>query len=239
MGLMDAENVRVQFWETSDNGNTLLGEQVMTAPSGDRIYVSIPCILPDGLYTFLVTVDPDDLIHESCELNNRLSVQYLLDRTPPEAEVFFDPLVEDIVVRGVDNLDSLVDVSITEETTKNKSIRIYTLTDDVGNKTEVKLQVSHHGQEITSEVVDMTYNGQSVAVPENSLKIEYIIQGNEVKMFNQFLRFGDTDVHSIYYKEEGQTKIMINGTQQVEDGVILLVLRTWEGSFQYQLEEMK
>jgi hypothetical protein len=83
------------------------------------------------------------------------------------------------------------------------------------------------------------YNGQSVAVPENSLKIEYIIQGNEVKILNQFLRFGDYDVHSIYYKEEGQTRIITDGTQQVEDGVILLVLKTWEGSFQYQFEEMK
>ncbi|MGC1122314.1 MAG: CARDB domain-containing protein [Candidatus Methanofastidiosia archaeon] len=239
MGLMDAENVKVQFWETSVHGDNLLGEQIMTVPSGDEIYTSILCALPDGLYTFLVTVDPDDLIYESCELNNRLSSQYLLDRTPPEAEVFFDPSSEDIMVKGVDNLDSLVDISMTEETTKNKSIRIYTLTDDAGNKTEVRLQVSRHGQEITSEVVDLKYNGQSVTVPENSLKIEYIIQGNEAKMLNQFLRFGDTDVHLIYQKEKDQTKIVVNGKQQVEDGVLLLVLKTWEGSFQYRVEEMR
>jgi hypothetical protein len=239
MGFVDTENVEVQFWETSVHGDNLLGEQAVTVLSGEEISSSILCVLPDGLHTFLVTVDSGNLIDESCELNNRLLSQYLLDRTPPEAEIFFDPSSEDIIVKGVDNLDSFVDISMVEETAKNKSIRIYTLTDDAGNKTEVRLQVGHHGQEVISEVVDLLYNGQSAIVPENSLKIEFIVQCWELKMLNQFLRFGDTKVHLVYHKEVDQTRIMINGKQRVEDGIIVLVLRTLEGNFQYQLEEMK
>jgi hypothetical protein len=57
------------------------------------------------------------------------------------AKVLFDPNIEDLAVRGVDNLDSSVDISVTEKVIKKRTIRVYTLTDDNGNTTELQLEI--------------------------------------------------------------------------------------------------
>jgi len=190
------------------------------------------------LYTFYVVIDPDNSISESCESNNERSIKYLLDRTPPEAELFFDPESGDITVRGVDNLDSSVDSCVTETIIKNKSIHIYTFTDDAGNTTELQLKINHKKHEIKAEIIDIKYNGHSVALPQNSFKIEYVIKNGEVKMLNQYLIIGDTKVHLIYNQNRDQTKV-INGTQQTEKGLVLVVIRTNKGNLQHSIKNVR
>jgi subtilase family serine protease len=155
MGLQDAGNVKVQFFNGPPSSDSLLGEQIIQLLSGESVASSIDCVLPDGLYTFHIVLDPDDLISESCEYNNELSVKYLLDRTPPEAEIFFDPTIEDLAVRGVDNLDLSVDIPVTEKVIKNRTVRTYVLTDDAENTTKLQLEVKHHKHEIKAEIIDM------------------------------------------------------------------------------------
>jgi hypothetical protein len=235
MGLIDAQNVEVQFFNGSPSIDNLLGEQTIHLPSGATVASSIRCILPDGLYAFHVVIDPDNLISESCECNNELLIEYLLDRTPPEAEIFFDPTIKDLVVRGVDNLDSLVDVSVTENVIKNCTIRTYILTDDAGNTTELQLEVKHHKHEIKAEINGMKYNGKPVNIPQNSLKIEYIIENGNAKMLNQFLTIEDTKIHSIYNRNRDQTKVTVNGTEETWEGLLLIVIKTNNGILQYQI----
>jgi hypothetical protein len=238
-GLADAENVRVQLFNGSPSLNNLLGEEIVQVSSGESIAVSILCTLPDGLYTFYVVVDPDDLISESCECNNELSMEYLLDRTPPEAEIYFDPDTEDLVVRGVDNLDSFVDISVTEKVIRNRAIRTYTLTDDAGNITELQLEVKHHKHEIKAELIEMKYNRELAVIPQNSFKIEYIVENGKVKMLNQYLTMGDITVHLIYNRTNGQTKAIINGIEEIHEGLSLLILRTDRGWFDYEVREIR
>jgi hypothetical protein len=97
----------------------VLGEKIIDVPFGEFVAPSIRCTLPDELYTFYVVIDPDNSISESCEFNNKFSIEYLLDCTSPEAELFFDPGIGDLAVRGVDNLDSSVDGCVTETIIKN------------------------------------------------------------------------------------------------------------------------
>jgi hypothetical protein len=239
LGLTDAEDVKVQFFNGPPSVNDLLGEQIITVPSGEIITASINCTLPEGTYTFYVIVDPENLISESCESNNGLQAQYLLDRTPPEAEIFFDPGIGKVALRGVDNLDSSVDVSVTENVIRNNMMRIYVLTDDAGNRTELQLEVNHSKHQIKAKLIGIKYNDKSVALTVNSLKIEYIIEDGNIKMLNQSLIIGDTKVHLIYNRNKDQTRIMVNGTQQVEGGLILMILRTNKGNLHYLLEEMR
>jgi hypothetical protein len=163
----------------------------------------------------------------------------LLDRTPPEAEIFFDPGIGKVALRGVDNLDSSVDVSVTENVIRNNMMRIYVLTDDAGNRTELQLEVNHSKHQIKAKLIGIKYNDKSVALTVNSLKIEYIIEDGNIKMLNQSLIIGDTKVHLIYNRNKDQTRIMVNGTQQVEGGLILMILRTNKGNLHYLLEEMR
>jgi hypothetical protein len=238
MGLQDAENVKVQFFNGPPFSDNLLGEQIIHVPSGESVISSINCTLSDGLYALYVVVDPDNLISESCEYNNELSIEYLLDRTPPEAEIFFDPAIEDLAVRGVDNLDLSVNISLTEKVIKNKVVRTYVLTDDAGNTTELQLEVKHHKHEIKAEIIDMKYNGKPVNIPQNSLKIEYIIENGEVKMLNQFLKIEDIRVHLIYNRNRNQTKIIMDGKEENQEGLMFIIFQPWRGEFQYEIKKM-
>jgi hypothetical protein len=229
-------DVKIQFFNGPPSSDNLLGEQVVRVSSGESVSSSIRSNLSDGLYTFYVVLDPDNLISESCEFNNELSIEYLLDRTPPEAEIFFDPDSEDLVIRGVDNLDSFVDVLVTENVIKNCIVRTYTLTDDAGNTTELQLEVKHHKHEIKAEIIGMKYNGKPVNIPQNSLKIEYVTENGNTKMLNQFLAIEDTKVHSVYNRNKDQTKVIVNGTEETYEGLLLIVIKTNNGIFQYQIE---
>jgi hypothetical protein len=237
-GLSDAEAVKVQFFDSSQSKNSLLGEQTIIVPCGETVTTSVRCSLPDGFYTFCVVTDPDNLIPESCKSNNRLSVHYLLDRTPPEAEILFDPENEDFAVRGIDNLDSSVDVSVTEKVIKNKSTRMYTLTDDVGNTLELHLEINCSSHQIKAEIVDLKYNGESATLPKNSFKIEYVIKDGKVKMLSQFLTMGDTKVHLVYSGTKNQTKV-VDGTEAIRGGLSLVVIRTNKGNLQYQIKRIR
>jgi hypothetical protein len=237
MGLLPADNVKIQFFTDSPSERTLLGEQIVSILSGETTPASIHCSLPDGFYTFLVSVDPDNLVDESSESNNESSVQYLLDRTSPEAELLLDIRSEDITVRGVDNLSS-VEISIIEENTKNKSIRAYTLTDDAGNMTELIVEIQHAGKEIRMEITSLEYNNRPVPLPENQLKIEYLIEKGQVKKLNQFLIMGDTQVHLIYHRNEDSTEIIMNNTNETKQGAFIVILQTQKGTLQYTLEEV-
>jgi hypothetical protein len=237
MGLLPADNVKIQFFASSPSGKALLGEQTVSIPSGEIVPVSIHCSLPDDFYTFYVSVDPDNLIDESSESNNESSVQYLLDRTPPEAELFFDVQSEDVNVRGVDNLSS-VEISIIEENAKNKLIRTYTLTDDTGNATELVIEIQHAGKEIKAEIVSLEYNSQPVSLPENQLKIEYLVENSNIKKLNQFLLVGDIQIHLIYHGTKDYTQLIVAGKEETRQGAFIVILQTWEGTLQYALEEI-
>ncbi|MBU7018776.1 MAG: hypothetical protein HXS44_14795 [Theionarchaea archaeon] len=237
MGLLPADNVKIQFFAGSLSGKTLLGEQIVSVPFGAMIPVSIHCSLPDNFYTFYVSVDQDNLIDESSESNNESSIQYLLDRISPEAELFLDVQREDIKVRGVDNLGS-VDISIIEENTRNRAIRVYNLTDDAGNTTELTIEIQHAGKEIKAEITRLKYNNQPVPIAENQLKIEYLIEEGQVKKLNQFLLMKDTQVHLIYHRNKGSTEIITNGVKETKQGAFIVILQTQKGTLQYAFEEV-
>ncbi len=237
MGLIDAENVKVQFFN-GPPGSDLLGEKIIQVGSGETATTFVSCSLPDGFYTFSVVVDPDNLISESCEFNNELSIQYLLDRTPPEAEIFFDPESEDLAVRGVDNLDPSVDVLVIEEPAKNRDIRTYILTDDAGNTLKLQLEIKRTKHELKAEIIGLEYNDTPVAVLTNSIKVEYIVEQGNVKMLNQFFIIGDINVHLIYDRNKDQTKTIINGTTEYQEGLIRVVISTSKGDLAYRFEKI-
>ena len=235
IGLLDAENVKVQFFNGSPSVNNLLGERIIDVFSGELVALSIQCTLPDGLYTFYAVIDPDNSVSESCESNNELLIKYLLDRTSPEAEIFFNPESKDLVVRGVDNLDLSVGVSITESVINNKRIRMYTLIDDAGNTTELQLEIKQNNHEMKAEIIDIKYNEKSANIRNNSFKIEYVIEDENVKILNQFLIIGDMKVHLIYNGTKNETRV-ISGTEEIQEGLYLIMIRTDKGELHYHIK---
>jgi hypothetical protein len=232
VGLLNAESVLVKFFLGQPDENNLLGEQVVDVLSEEKAFPSITCSLPDGQYVFSAVVDPENSISESCESNNELSIEYLLDRTPPEAEIYFDLQKKDLTVMGVDNLDPSVDTTLEEKVIKGNLMRVYTFKDNVGNSTELSLIIKKGNHSIEAEIAEITYNDQTVPVPKNALHVEYVIKENSSKMLNQFLIIDKTEVHLIYNGEKDETTILGEGK---EEGVLLIVIKTVRGGIQYEL----
>lgn len=238
LGSVDVDNARIQFFNCSPPMNDLLGENVISVPSRGTIITSMHCICPQGLYAFRVIIDPENLISESCESNNVLSIEYLLDRTPPEAEINFDLESQNLVVRGIDNLDSLVEVSITESSEKGRIITTCILTDDAGNTTELRMEIKNTAHEIRAEILSLRYNSIEANLPRNSFKIEYVVKDGEIIMLNQSLIIGDKKFHLIYNESTNRTRV-VNETQEALEGLYFLSIRTEKGSLQCQVTEVR
>ncbi|MGC1121680.1 MAG: CARDB domain-containing protein, partial [Candidatus Methanofastidiosia archaeon] len=238
-GLIDAEGVIVQLFNILPNEDDILGEQTLQIGSGETAVITFPCTLSDGFYTFSVLVDPENTILESCESNNRLSRRFLIDRTPPEARIYFDPLLEDIVVIGKDNLDNDVELSTTESISKNNCIRIYNLTDDAGNKTELWIEIHSEGHHVNAEIVKLTYNAVEASIPKHMFSVEYVIKEGTIQILNQLLIVENTEIHLIYNSAGNYTKILVDGTKEIHEGIICLVLQTSEGKLLYDYEEIR
>ncbi|MBU7019780.1 MAG: hypothetical protein HXS41_01885 [Theionarchaea archaeon] len=125
-----------------------------------------------------------------------------------------------------------------EEYTRNRVIRVYSLTDDAGNTTELTIEIQHAGKEIKAEITRLKYNNQPVPIAENQLKIEYLIEEGQVKKLNQFLLVRDTQAHLIYHRNKGSTEIITNGVKETKQGAFIVILQTQKGTLQYAFEKI-
>ncbi|MGC1122059.1 MAG: CARDB domain-containing protein [Candidatus Methanofastidiosia archaeon] len=239
MGLIDAAMVTIYFYCGLPCEGNLLGEQLVTVPSGKTTFVSLGCSLPEGFYTFSAVVDPTNDIPESCEFNNELQISYLLDHTPPECEIFFDPESQNLTIRGIDNLDSAVDISVMESEQKGKKIQVYTLIDDTKNATEITLEIIHNNHPLESEITGLKYNGEPATLPSNSLKIEYVVENNSIKILNQYLTIEKSKVHLIYNGNKDETRVIMNGKSVEKEGCLVLVVRTDKGNLLSSIENVR
>ncbi|MBU7024627.1 MAG: hypothetical protein HXS40_10720, partial [Theionarchaea archaeon] len=239
MGLVEAVMAPIYFYDGFPYEGSLLGEQSVTVPSGKTAFVSLRCSLPEGLYTFSAVADPTNVIPESCEFNNELQISYLLDHTPPECEIFFDPESQNLIIRGTDNLDSVVDISVIESEQGGRKIQEYTLTDDTDNATEVTLEIIHSNHHLELEITGLKYNVEPATLPRNSLKIEYVVENDNIMVLNQYLTIEKDRVHLIYNRNKDETRVIMNGTQHGEKGSRLLIVRTDGGRLLFSMENVE
>jgi hypothetical protein len=238
MGLIDATMASIHFYDGSPYEGNLLGEQLVTVPSSKTAFVSLRCSLPEGLYTFCVVVDPANVIPESCEFNNELQISYLLDHTPPECEIFFDPQSQNLIIRGMDNLDSVIDISVIESKQRGKKIQVYTFIDDAENATEITLEIIDNTHHLQLEITGLKYNDEPATLPRNSLKIEYVVEYDNIIILNQYLTIDKEKVHLVYNRHKDETRVILNGTSVKKEGCLLLIVRTDRGNLLSSIENV-
>ncbi|MEA1993054.1 MAG: CARDB domain-containing protein [Euryarchaeota archaeon] len=118
LGLLDVNNVKVQFYNGKPENNNLIGEKTITLASEETKNINVPWNVEDGIYNVYAVIDPENAVSESAEYNNKTFKQFTIDRRPPEANIKFNTETQDIEVIGVDNIDENVDVSYEEYTEK-------------------------------------------------------------------------------------------------------------------------
>ncbi|MCL5291375.1 MAG: Ig-like domain-containing protein [Actinobacteria bacterium] len=154
-----------------------------------------------------------------------------IDKTAPEAGIYFDPEIKDLAVVGFDNLGGTVRADYIEKDLKGKpneddhdngeddedesggwKLRVYTLTDEAGNTLTLSVKVKREGQELKAGISSLTYNGaQESIAQENELKFEWSVnEDGSIKMLNQKVEFEDKlEVKARYDRKKNITPIKI------------------------------
>jgi len=261
LGLLDAENIKVQFYNGKPENNNLIGEQTISLASEETKNVSVSWITEDGIYNIYAVIDPDNTMEETSEYNNTIFKTFTIDRTPPEANIKFNTETEDIEVIGVDNIDEDVDVSYEEYTEKFtgedeteddldeffedmetefkkrgfRTYRIYTLEDDSGNTLKMKMLYLKLRKVIYTKVVELNYNGELKTPQKNSFSIVSIYWRGELKNLVQHLRIDREFVNVVYNARRDESIITTKGGIERREGVMLVVMKTKEGNLSYIL----
>jgi hypothetical protein len=202
----------------------------------------------DNGQTFNVYTDPfivssegfNTVIYQSVDkLGNPEPEQSLsinIDKTPPEAEVFFDPQSLQQSITGIDNQSQVQVTQINE--------LVFLLTDEAGHTLEVAFsEFEELDYGASSSLQHLVYNGSLAELHENRFRstfktypdIGLVTIKQNLTVAGQFLvrtDFGSTDLN--------QTVVLIKYPEQpVEEqtfhGLYVIILKTSQGELDFEM----
>jgi hypothetical protein len=151
-------------------------------------------------------------------------LEFFIDKTSPEAEMYFDALGKDLIILGKDNLSSVGKVKV--EQLEDGTV----LVDEAGNTLEIKFAEKNRKRALKANVIELIYNKHLIGVDKNRLKVEWTADkfGNIKKLWQYLESKKDFRVRAVY--DGKQTKIISKdfGEKRVEEVVPgLNILRFW------------
>lgn len=162
------------------------------------------------------------------------------DKMPPETEIYFDSDIQQLKIKGIDNITVNPAVSVVEN---NKQI-IYQIQDEAGNITKLFFEkVNQKIKEIKVELKAIQYNDESaVEFSKSEIKYEWSLNkdgtikelGQKIEVKNQF------KIQAKYNHQKNETEIKIKiGNQksekkQILSGMAIIKLITKLGVLDYE-----
>ncbi len=169
------------------------------------------------------------------EIGNREEPQIItfsIDQTPPEAEFFFDPKIQDIRVRGVDSMTS---------TTVSTTPTTYTIRDEAGNTLQLVFREINRRILKRATLDRLVYNGQVVAPNARLTSFVWLTNTkNEILSLQQALRYqADEGLYALYTKIGNRTFIRERAnwntfTDRFESGMKVFRFGTYLGEIIYR-----
>lgn len=163
------------------------------------------------------------------------SIEFDIDKTLPEAQIQFDPNIQDLVISGNDNSGSTDVVQV--EVKKNRQQII--ISDKAGNSLALMGKDREHGKEAKLSLESLRYNEQpEIELGENKFHVEYSLDKDkeDVKKLKQEFEIEDKEKIELEYSSKTNiTKIKIeqDDKEEQKDGIILLKLYTEKGTLKY------
>lgn len=179
------------------------------------------------------SVDNDENIEEI------KSVEFNIDKTPPEAKVFVDQDKLDMVVEGIDQNLSSVE-RLENVNTKKKDDAIYTISDLAGNTLNLDVRERDKEKKDVFRIHSLQYNQtQAVELPDNRYIVSY--KGKREKRNVEEQKFEiekEIKIKIKYDSKENKSTIITREpkeekVKEVRDGLILLQLVTENGTLKY------
>jgi hypothetical protein len=172
--------------------------------------------------------------------NSASNIVELIDEISPEAEIYFNPIIQELIIKGTDNTTINPIVSVIEDGDKQT---IYEIQDEAGNTAKLVFEkIKQHGKEIKAESKSVQYNnGEIINLPKTELKYEWSLnKDGTVKELNQRIKVeGQFDIKAKYNHKNDKTKINIkqeNGEEleQALPGLVIVKLITKSGVLEFK-----
>lgn len=176
---------------------------------------------------------------------------FLVDKTPAEAILKFDPQSKDIKVynskTGKEVSYTVIsrNISDTEEDGENKKgwdLRRYKMVSCGDNYIVLDLMRKKTGKETMIKIIGLQQNkDKKIKFNSISIKTEYSVEKNDsIKELNQKIKADKLfDIEAKYNAKKNNTEIKVDlvnkkEEKEIKQGMIILVLSTEKGSFKYQ-----
>ncbi len=169
----------------------------------------------------------------------RRSVNFIIDKTIPEARVYIDPVQQDIVVVGID--DHLSGILKSENTnTKQKDDAIYTVSDLAGNTLRLDMRDRDKQKKDTFSLYALQYNQlDSFQQPKNLYTFTYVQDKDTLTVEEEdFSIHGEIKIRIKYDNKKDQSTITTREAgeekiKEIRNGLVLLQLITERGTLMY------
>lgn len=182
---------------------------------------------------------------------NDKEVQFLVDKTPAEINIKFDPLSKDIEVynskTGLEAPYTVISRNISddsedEDNRKGWDLRRYKVLSCGDNYFVLDLMRKKEGKEATIKIVSLQQNkGKKMKFTGTSIKTEYSVENNgAIKELEQKIKAEKLfDIEAKYSANKNNSEIKVKlvnekETKETKPGMAILVLSTDKGSFKYQ-----
>ena len=165
-------------------------------------------------------------------------IELKIDKTSPEAKVYIDQNIQDIVVKGIDANETTV-AHLGNTSTKKKDDAIYLIKDIAGNSLKLDVRERDKNNKDRFRIFSLTYNNNPIIeLPENYYNVSYKGKKNKLNLDEQYFEVKkDIKIRIKYDSKKNKSTIIakesgLEKIKEIKDGLILLNLDTNKGSLE-------
>lgn len=222
--------------DAQDNEDGLGIDYTMYRKEGEdwEIYTAPLSFTNEGHYKIeLYSADKDENI-ESIK-----TLQFDIDKTIPEAKIFIDQNIPDLVIQGIDqNLDKVERQENMD--TKKRDDTFFLVSDLAGNTLRLDIRDRDKEKNDKFKIFSLSYNDQTKSeLSDNLYNVKYKGKGNEKIVEEQSFEIkSEVKIKIKFDKEKNQSAIITKETSQekikeTREGLVLLQLITNKGNLEY------
>jgi pimeloyl-ACP methyl ester carboxylesterase len=158
-----------------------------------------------------------------------------IDKTSPEAEIFFDTVLRTLKIMGVDNLS---------DTQVSQSGKVLTVSDEAGHTLKLTFEkFKQHRKELKADLETLQYDDNPpIKLPETELRYKWSLNKDQtIKELEQNITVaGEFKISAKYSGQKDVTKLMIKKsgdkkpTVQTASGLVIVKLTTELGELDFE-----
>lgn len=221
---------------SADNSGGLGTDYTMYRKEGEdwEIYTTPLSFTNEGHYKIeFYSADKDE------NLEVIKTVEFDIDKTIPEAKIFIDQNIPDLVVQGIDqNLDKVERQENMD--TKKSDDTLFLISDLAGNTLRLDIRDNDKEKNDKFKIFSLSYNDQIKSeIVDNNYNVKYKGKESEKIVEEQSFEIkSEVKIKIKFDKEKNQSTIVKKVTEQekseeIKDGLIILQLITNKGNLEY------